>query len=92
MAQQDLIFHIANKVQDVVWVSDRRFLALKELLVNIFTTFMWDMRVQFICPIQELECTFNTVDIDILCGQFVSVDSHVPVCEERASKHAQGTQ
>lgn len=42
MAQQDLIFHIANKVQDVVWVSDRRFLALKELLVNIFTTFMWD--------------------------------------------------
>lgn len=30
MAQLELIFHTANEVQDVVWVSDRRFLAIKE--------------------------------------------------------------
>lgn len=30
MAQLELIFHPANEAQNVVWVSDRRFLAIKE--------------------------------------------------------------
>lgn len=30
MTQLELIFHTANEVQDVVWVSDRSLLAIKE--------------------------------------------------------------
>lgn len=30
MAQLELIFHTANEVQDVVWVSDGSLLAIKE--------------------------------------------------------------
>lgn len=37
-------------------------------MANIFKTFMWDMSVYFIHPIQELNFIFNTVCTDILCG------------------------
>ena len=30
MAQLKLIFHTANEAQDVGWMNDRRFLAIKE--------------------------------------------------------------
>lgn len=45
---------------------------LPSKMVNIFKTFKWDMKVYFTCPIQELNWTFNTVYVDILCGQSLS--------------------
>lgn len=60
------------------WVTEG-FLPSKKI-VNVFKTFMWDMRVYFTCPIQKLKCTFNTVYFDILCGQSLSGLSQMFQC------------
>lgn len=53
---------------------------------------MWDMRIYFTCPIQELKYTFNTVYVDILCGQSLSELTQMFQCvKEVTSKHAQRT-
>lgn len=66
MAQLKLIFHPTNEAQDVVWLMGNFWLSKK--MANTFKTFMWDLRVHFMRPIQELNFIFNIVCIDILCG------------------------
>lgn len=66
MAQLKFIFHPANEAQDVVWVMGNFWPSKK--MVNTFKTFMWDMSVHFIRPIQELCFSFNIVCTDTLCG------------------------
>lgn len=68
------------------------FLPSKKM-VNIFKTLMWDMRVYFTCPIQQLKCTFNTVYVDILCGQSLSGLTQMFQCvkEVPANRHRELT-
>lgn len=78
------IFHTANGVQDVVWVSDRRFLAIKEDGQH-FPNFYVGYESIFSGPIQALKCTFNTIYVDILCGKSLSVLTQMFQCVKEVS-------
>lgn len=82
MAQLKFIFHPANEAQDVVWVMGNFGPSMK--MANTFKTFMWDMSVCFIRPIQELRFIFNIVCIDILCGQHLSGVTQMFQCVKEA--------
>lgn len=79
MAQLELIFHPANEAQNVVWGSDRRFLAIKEDGQH-FQNFYVGYEGIFYMPNSEIKCPFNTVYFDILCGQSLSGLSQVFQC------------
>jgi hypothetical protein len=67
MAQLELIFHPENEVQDVVgWVTG--FLVIKEDGQH-FQNFYVVYRGIFYMPNSGIKLQFNTVYIDILCGQ-----------------------
>lgn len=92
MAQLELIFHTANEAQIVVWVSDRRFLAIKEDGQHFQNFYVWYEGI-FYMPNSEIKCPFNTVYFDILCGQSLSGLSQMFQCvkEVPANMHRELT-